>query len=52
MGLYESDENCIEVIGHYLAHPELRERMAKAGYEWTLAHATWDLRIEELLKLV
>ena len=49
---YVDTESCIELIAAYLRNPEKRERIAKQGYQWVLKNATWDVRIQELLKLV
>jgi hypothetical protein len=38
---YGSDEECLELIAHYLARPEQRRRIAEAGRAFALAHRTY-----------
>jgi Glycosyl transferases group 1 len=38
---YRSDDECLELIGHYLARPEQRRRIAEAGRAFALAHRTY-----------
>ncbi len=38
---YRSDEECLELIAHYLARPEERRRIAAAGRAYVLAHRTY-----------
>jgi hypothetical protein len=38
---YRSDDECLELIAHYLARPEERRRIAEAGRAFALAHRTY-----------
>ena len=38
---YGSDDECLELIAHYLARPEQRRRIAEAGRAFALAHRTY-----------
>jgi len=38
---YRSDDECLELIAHYLARPEERRRIAQAGRAYVLAHRTY-----------
>jgi hypothetical protein len=38
---YDSDDECLELIAHYLARPEQRRRIAEAGRLYALAHRTY-----------
>ena len=49
---YKSPEECIELIRDYLARPEDRERIARAGCELVRSKHTYRHRAEELVKLV
>lgn len=44
MVFYRSDDDLVEKIRHYLAHPEERERIAQAGYSRTLREHTAEKR--------
>jgi hypothetical protein len=46
---YRSDEECLELIGHYLARPEQRRRIADAGRAYALAHRTYAHFARDLL---
>ncbi len=50
MVFYRSTDDLIEKIRHYLAHPEERERIAKAGYERTLHEHTAEKRFSALFR--
>ena len=39
---YRSDEECLDLIAHYLARPDERRRIAQAGRAWVLAHRTYS----------
>ncbi len=39
---YRSDEECLDLIAHYLARPEERRRIAQAGRAFALAHRTYS----------
>jgi hypothetical protein len=49
---YRSDQECFELIDHYLAHPEERRRIVEAGRAFALAHRTYDHFARDLLDLV
>ena len=38
---YRSDEECLELIAHYLARPDERRQIAEAGRAYVLAHRTY-----------
>jgi Glycosyl transferases group 1 len=38
---YASDDECLELIEHYLARPDQRRRIAEAGRAYALAHRTY-----------
>ena len=52
MVFYRSSEDLIEKIKYYLAHPEERARIAKAGYERTLAEHTAEKRFGAMFKVM
>ena len=37
---YQDERDCADKIRYYMAHPEEREKIAKAGYDWF--HTTYD----------
>ena len=50
MGFYRSTDDLIEKIRYYLAHPEERERIARAGYERTMREHTAEKRFGAIFK--
>ncbi len=52
LALSHSPEHTVEVARFYLDHPLSRERVARAGRRYVLAHHTYDHRARELLRLV
>ena len=48
MVFYRSADDLIEKIRHYLAHPEERERIARAGYARTLSEHTAEKRFSAM----
>jgi hypothetical protein len=49
---YESPEQCLELVEHYLARPEERARIARAGHAYALAHRTYDHFARDLVDIV
>lgn len=47
---YKTIEEAKEKAHYYLDHPEEREAIAEAGYQWAIAHDTYRHRIIEILK--
>lgn len=50
--LYDSDEECLALIDHYLRHPEERQRIAEAGRREVLAHHLPVHRVQTILRTV
>ncbi|MCB2187967.1 MAG: glycosyltransferase [Deltaproteobacteria bacterium] len=46
---YQSEEELGELIDHYLAHPEERQRIARQGRELVLSRYTYDRAVEAML---
>ena len=46
IGVYADADDLLEKIGFYLAHEELRETMAEAGYRRTITEHTFSRRFE------
>ena len=46
---YGSDDECLELIEHYLARPEERRRIAEAGRAYALAHRSYRHFARDLL---
>ena len=49
---YRDDAECIERIRYYLAHPEERKAIAKAGQQRTLHEHTYPARMKELYHML
>jgi hypothetical protein len=49
---YSSKEEAVELVRHYLAHPEEVARIAKAGQARTLSEHTYAQRIQELVSIL
>lgn len=49
--VYESLDDLIEKCRYYLSHEKDRQEIAHCGYEEVKKHHTFELRIEQLLKL-
>jgi len=45
---YRSHAEMVDLCRHYLAHPEERERIRRAGHERALRSHTWRHRFEKL----
>lgn len=52
VAVYDSPEECIEVIAHYLGHDAERASVARAGQQRTLRDHNYDVRTQELLELL
>jgi spore maturation protein CgeB len=50
--VYDSTEECAELIRYYLQHEEERKRIARAGQERTLKEHTYYHRMQELLDIL
>jgi spore maturation protein CgeB len=49
---YGSREELLEKVRYYLAHPDERERIRKAGYERAQRDHTWKRRFDQLFETV
>jgi hypothetical protein len=49
---YRSNEECVELVGHYLSHEDERAAIAAAGQRRCLRDHTYRQRTEELLQIV
>lgn len=49
---YRSAGEAVEMIKHYLAHPEEREKIARAGQARTLAQHSYQSRMSELAQIL
>lgn len=49
---YSSREEAVEIVRHYLSHPEERARIARAGQARTLRDHTYPQRMEELVGIL
>jgi GT2 family glycosyltransferase/tetratricopeptide (TPR) repeat protein/2-polyprenyl-3-methyl-5-hydroxy-6-metoxy-1,4-benzoquinol methylase len=49
---YETVEEALALIDHYLEHEDERERIAKAGHEEVVTNHTYRVRMERLLERV
>jgi glycosyltransferase involved in cell wall biosynthesis len=49
---FHSDDECLELMAHYLARPKERARIAAAGKQWTRAKYRMETQIEKLLRVV
>lgn len=49
---YSSKEEAVELVRHYLAHPQETEQIAKAGQTRTLREHTYKARMAELISLL
>jgi len=52
MVFYRNPDDLIEKIQYYMAHPEQRERIAKAGYLRTLSEHTAEKRFNAMFKVM
>jgi spore maturation protein CgeB len=50
MGVYADADDLVEKVRFYLAHPELREAIADAGYKRTLREHTFALRFQAVFQ--
>lgn len=48
IALFENESDLLEKIRHYMAYPEERERVRKAGYARALRDHTYERRFREL----
>jgi len=48
---YRSNDECLELVAHYLARPDERRRIAEAGRGFALAHRTSDHFARDLVAL-
>ena len=49
IAIYDDLDDLATKINHYLAHPELRDAIARAGFERTAREHTYEHRLTELL---
>jgi len=49
---YNSIDECVELVRHYLAHDEERRRVAEAGCKLVHEKHTYIQRVEELVKMI
>lgn len=49
---YRSTEECLELIDHYLSHPDEAIAIARAGQQKTLTEHTYARRMEEFIGIV
>jgi spore maturation protein CgeB len=49
---YNSTDECVELARHYLAHPEERLQIARAGCEYAHQNHTYRHRAEALVRLI
>lgn len=49
---FHSDDECLELLEHYLARPQERARIAAAGKAWTREQYRMETQIEKLLRVV
>jgi len=52
IAVFASQEELIEKAKYYAAHPEEAERIARRGYERTIAEHTWHHRFAEIFSFV
>lgn len=48
---YDDDQQALDLIAHYLAHDDARERIRAAGRRFVLEHHTLDARLHNLLTM-
>ncbi|MBI4431689.1 MAG: glycosyltransferase family 1 protein [Candidatus Omnitrophica bacterium] len=49
---FTSPEQMFELIRYYLTHDEEREKIAKAGHEFTIKHHKYSDRVREMLNIM
>lgn len=49
---YVGVHDCVDKINYYLRRPEERKKIAKRGYDAVVKYHTYDVRLQEMLKLV
>jgi hypothetical protein len=49
---YRSPKECVELIQHYLAHPDEAAQIASAGQQRTLREHTYHYRMQELTEII
>lgn len=49
---YESEQECADVIRHYLSHPDQRSAVAHAGWRKAVSRDSWDVRIAQTFQKV
>lgn len=52
IAVYDSTEDLVEQVGHWLEHEEERSAVAEAGYRRVLAEHTYDHRFDEIFRTV
>jgi spore maturation protein CgeB len=50
VAVYETTDDLVEQVGHWLAHEDERAAVAEAGYQRVLAEHTYDHRFEEIFR--
>jgi spore maturation protein CgeB len=52
VAVFNSREELVERVRHYLSHPEERETIARQGYERAQRDHTYEVRLRKLLEIV
>jgi spore maturation protein CgeB len=49
---YYNEDDLMEKVDYYLAHEEQRQRIARNGYEKVKKYHTYDIRMQEMMKII
>ncbi len=49
---YHSEEECVQLIDYYLAHPRIRSRIARAGRDWVRRRYSMTRQVNRILRIV
>lgn len=49
---YHTDEECVQLIDYYLAHPKLRRKIAAAGCDWVRRRYGMTRQVNRILRIV